>query len=67
MEIMSKKINLKKGQEYKFCTCGESKLIPFCDESHKKLNEEKRTNYKPLKIAPKEDIVLEVSSKNWIE
>ena len=28
------KVNLKKGQEYHFCTCGKSKSQPFCDGSH---------------------------------
>lgn len=28
------KVNLSKGQEYYFCTCGRSKSQPFCDGSH---------------------------------
>ncbi|HDL63955.1 MAG TPA: glutamate synthase [Proteobacteria bacterium] len=28
------KVNLTKGQEYHFCTCGRSKSQPFCDGSH---------------------------------
>lgn len=28
------KVNLSKGQEYHFCTCGRSKSQPFCDGSH---------------------------------
>jgi methylamine---glutamate N-methyltransferase subunit C len=28
------KVNLLKGQEYHFCTCGRSKSQPFCDGSH---------------------------------
>jgi len=28
------KVNLAKGQEYYFCTCGRSKSQPFCDGSH---------------------------------
>ncbi|MCF6193789.1 MAG: glutamate synthase-related protein [Kangiellaceae bacterium] len=28
------KVNLSKGQEYYFCTCGRSKKQPFCDGSH---------------------------------
>ncbi len=28
------KVNLVKGQEYYFCTCGKSKNQPFCDGSH---------------------------------
>ncbi len=27
-------VNLKKGEEYYFCTCGRSKTQPFCDGSH---------------------------------
>jgi len=27
-------VNLSKGQEYHFCTCGRSKSQPFCDGSH---------------------------------
>ena len=28
------KVNLSRGQEYHFCTCGRSKSQPFCDGSH---------------------------------
>ena len=28
------KVNLSKGQEYHFCTCGRSKSQPFCDGTH---------------------------------
>jgi len=28
------KVNLSKGQEYHFCTCGRSRSQPFCDGSH---------------------------------
>ncbi len=28
------KVNLSRGQEYHFCTCGKSKSQPFCDGSH---------------------------------
>ena len=30
-----KAVNLKKGEEYYFCTCGRSGNQPFCDGSHK--------------------------------
>lgn len=30
-----KQVNLKKGEDYYFCTCGQSKNQPFCDGSHK--------------------------------
>ena len=62
-----KKLSLKKHQKYKICTCGESKIIPFCDDSHRELNEKTNCNYKSLKITPEEDIELNISSKNWEE
>ncbi len=65
MENSEKKLILKKGIIYKICSCGESKNLPYCDESHKKLNEEKKCNYKSIRITPEEDITLIVSSKNW--
>jgi len=65
MEENQKKVILKKGIQYKFCTCGTSKIIPFCDDSHKILNEKIGTSYKSLKIIPKKDVILAVSSKNW--
>ena len=33
-DIKPVKVNLSKGQEYHFCTCGKSKSQPFCDGSH---------------------------------
>jgi len=29
-----KPVNLEKGSEYYFCTCGKSQNQPFCDGSH---------------------------------
>jgi len=65
MENTEKKLTLKKGIKYSLCTCGASQNLPFCDESHKKMNEETNCNYKSLKIIPEEDITIIVSSKNW--
>lgn len=61
----TKKIKLEAGKKYSFCTCGKSKCLPFCDDEHKKLNEEEGTSYKSLKIIPKEDTEIEISSSNW--
>lgn len=58
-------MNLKKGLKYKFCTCGFSKTLPFCDNKHREVNAKKGTNYKSLKIIPEEDVSVEVSSSNW--
>ena len=63
--VFTMQINLIKGNKYKLCTCGASKKIPFCDDSHRELNDKKGTSYKSLKITPKEDINMEVSSSNW--
>ncbi|MBI2498726.1 CDGSH iron-sulfur domain-containing protein [Candidatus Woesearchaeota archaeon] len=59
------KIELKAGRKCSFCTCGHSKKIPYCDDSHKKINEEQGTSYKPFKIIPEKDCTLCVSSSNW--
>ncbi|MBC8494925.1 CDGSH iron-sulfur domain-containing protein [archaeon] len=65
----TKKINiiLKKDQKVKICTCGESKKLPYCDHTHREHNEKKGTNYKSIKIIPKEDTTIEISSKKWIQ
>jgi CDGSH-type Zn-finger protein len=65
MEPSEKKLSLKKGITYKLCTCGLSKNLPFCDEAHKEFNEEHGTNYKSLKLTPKEDVEITASCKNW--
>ena len=65
MESDEKELSLKKGVTYKLCTCGLSKTLPFCDESHKEYNEVNSTHYKSLKITPEEDTIVRVSSKNW--
>ena len=61
----TKKVVMKAGRRYKLCTCGESKILPFCDDSHRKLNEKRGTNYKSIKIFPEEDTTIYVNSNNW--
>ena len=54
--------------------------MPICDDAHRKLNEEKNTNYKSLKrseerrvgkeykslkITSSEDTILDLTSSNW--
>lgn len=43
------RVNLSKGQEYHFCTCGKSKSQPFCDGAHV------GTPFTPKVIVPDED------------
>ena len=35
-------IEVKKGEDYFWCSCGKSKVQPFCDGSHEK------TDHKPI-------------------
>jgi len=65
IEQETKKVVLKAGQKFSVCTCGHSKVLPLCDDTHKEINEEKGTSYRSLKIWPKEDITLDLFSKNW--
>ena len=62
---MEHKLIVKKGERCKICTCGKSKIMPICDDAHRKLNEEKNTNYKSLKITSSEDTILDLTSSNW--
>ena len=59
------KINLKSGKKYSICTCGLSKCIPFCDNSHREFNRSNGTEFKSLKIISKNDNIIEVSSSRW--
>jgi len=47
-DIKPKKVALNKGEEYYFCTCGQSKNQPFCDGSHA------GTNFKPKAFTAEE-------------
>ena len=59
------KINLKSGKKYSICSCGLSKTLPFCDNSHREFNKMNKTDYKSLKINPENDIMIEVTSSRW--
>lgn len=63
--ITTKTISLQAGQKCSLCTCGESRTLPYCDDTHKKVNAEKGTSYRPLKIWPKTEVELEVDCGNW--
>ena len=53
-------IKLKAGKKYSICSCGLSKSLPFCDNSHRQFNAENGTEYKSVKITPDTDITIEV-------
>lgn len=44
-----RQVNMNKGEDYYFCTCGRSKNQPFCDGSHA------GTDFKPQQFVPEED------------
>ena len=43
MELHEKavRVDLKAGKKYAICSCGHSKIMPYCDHSHRDINEEK--------------------------
>jgi len=63
----AKKLELKAGKGYKFCTCGHSDTLPYCDNNHREVNEKMGTGYKSVKLFPESDISISVYSKNWDE
>lgn len=60
-----KEIKLHKGKKYSICSCGLSKVLPFCDNGHRAYNEEKGTNYKSVKIIPKKTVIVDLNSSTW--
>ena len=67
MELHEKavRVDLKAGKKYAICSCGHSKIFPYCDHSHRELNEEKGTSYKSVKIYPETDITVSFYGANW--
>ena len=67
MELPEKavRVNLKAGKKYAICSCGHSKIMPYCDHSHRDLNEEKGTSYKSVKIYTETDIAVSFYGANW--
>ena len=60
------KVKLKIGKKYSICSCGKSKILPYCDNEHRSLNLENNTNYKSIKLFPENDCTLEIKSSTWI-
>jgi CDGSH-type Zn-finger protein len=59
------KLKLHKGKKYSICSCGLSKLLPFCDNAHREHNEKNRTNYKSVKIISEETVSIDINSSTW--
>ena len=59
------KLFLKAGQTYSICSCGYSKMMPICDNTHRSLNTENCTDYKSIKITSDVDANIQLSSSRW--
>ena len=58
-------IKLKAGKKYSICSCGFSKILPFCDNTHREHNSTYKTEYKSVKITPEADTKIEITSSRW--
>ena len=59
------KITLKAGKKYSICSCGLSKSLPFCDNTHREHNFTYKTEYKSVKITPDADTIIDITSSRW--
>ena len=50
------KLNVKKGERYSWCNCGESKKYPLCDGSHRELE-----GIQPVRIWFHDDLTVSFS------
>ena len=65
-ESLKLELKLKPGERCSICTCGHSKTLPLCDNSHREVNLREGTNYHSLKIE-EQDGKIYLSSTNWKE
>ena len=58
-------IKLKAGKKYSICSCGLSKSLPFCNNTHREFNAANTMEYKSVKITPEKDTIIKVTSNLW--
>ena len=58
-------IKIKAGKMYSICSCGLSKSLPFCDNTHRQFNDENGTEYKSVKITPDNNTIIKLNSSRW--
>ena len=59
------KIKILTNKKYSICSCGLSKKLPFCDNTHREYNTENNSNYKSVKITSNKNIELDITSSTW--
>ena len=60
-----KQIKAKKNILYSICTCGLSKKIPFCDNTHRQIKNISDIEFKSVKISCSKDNILSLKCKTW--
>lgn len=58
-------IKLKENKKYSICSCGLSKILPFCDNTHREFNVANNMEYKSVKIISEKDTIIKVTSSRW--
>jgi len=58
-------IKLKAGKKYSICSCGLSRSLPFCDNTHREFNATNNMEYKSVKITSEVDTKIKLTSSRW--
>ena len=59
-------IDLRVGESCSICTCGRSKSLPLCDNSHRQIEgNDGDEKLRSMKITPSGDITLVLESGNY--
>ena len=65
IKIRALKLKVKKDKKYSVCSCGLSKILPYCDNRHRAYNKEHNTTYKSIKVILRGDNSIDVKCSNW--
>ncbi len=59
-------LKLEAGKSYKICTCGNSRIMPLCDNSHRNLSNYKdNPSLRSLKICSNVEVILTLECENY--
>ena len=65
MKIRNLELKVKKNIKYNICSCGLSKILPYCDNQHRLHNKKYNTSYKSVKFSLGDDNIVEFKCSNW--